>query len=50
MNGLLEEQMKGMTDCDKLGLGAVGTSNPLFCEMCQFSLVGETPGEWIYDN
>ena len=50
MNGPLEEQMEGMTGCDKVCLGVVSTPNLLPQGMSQSSLVDEAPREGINGN
>lgn len=46
----LEEQIKGMTVCDKVCLSVVSTSSLLSYDRSQISLVDETPWEGIYDK
>ena len=45
-----EEEMGGMTVCDKVCLSVVWTSSLLSCDKSQYSLVDETPGEEIDVN
>lgn len=52
MNQALKEKMGGMIVCDEVCLGVVWTCSLLSCDnrIFQFFLVGETPGEGIYDD
>lgn len=50
MNRFSEEEMEGITVCDKVYLGVVLICSLLFYDKCQSSLVGDTAGERIYDN
>lgn len=46
----LEEQIEGMTVCEKVCLGVVSTFSLLSCDRSRISLVDETPWEGIYDK
>lgn len=43
MNGPLKEEMGALIACGKVCLNVMLTSNALFCDNSQASLIGETP-------